>query len=187
MPLIDMQNLIHFIHVGWNPSSSNDFRMKSHSSMSYAFSISSFNANHPLWFFNLWKEFRISFIINILYIMDFSSPRECTLQRINNRLENWCSVLTIIFEMILYIVVQRLIGRKWVDLSGLKFFGISVIRVWFRLLNKWPCLKKVLIASQRFWPIMGQKVWKNETPKSSDPCDLSGFMSNKASLIRHLE
>lgn len=97
------------------------------------------------------------------------------------------SVLTIIFEMILYIVVQRLIGRKWVDLSGLKFFGISVIRVWFRLLNKWPCLKKVLIASQRFWPIMGQKVWKNETPKSSDPCDLSGFMSNKASLIRHLE
>jgi hypothetical protein len=54
-----------------------------------------------------------------------------------------------IFEMILYIVLQRLIGRNWLTYAALSDFGMRVMKVWLISVRIWPIVKKLVTASIR--------------------------------------
>ena len=52
------------------------------------------------------------------------------------------NLLTRILEITLYMTLHKLIGLKWLTLSGQEFLGIRVIKVWLIVLSKEPEWKK---------------------------------------------
>ena len=52
------------------------------------------------------------------------------------------NLLTRILEITLFMTLHKLIGLKWLTLSGQEFLGIRVIKVWLSVLSKEPEWKK---------------------------------------------
>ena len=52
------------------------------------------------------------------------------------------SLLTRILEITLNMTLHKLIGLKWLTLSGQEFLGIRVMKVWLSVLSKEPEWKK---------------------------------------------
>lgn len=102
-----------------------------------------FNAYQPVLFLDLWKVFKISCVIKILSWMDLSWVKAfckglISLWRIGLRL------LTKIFEIALYMVSMRIIGRKLLGFLRASILGIRVMRVWFNEGGSFPWWKKAL-------------------------------------------
>ena len=81
--------------------------------------------------------------------------------------------------MILYKVIQRLIGLKCTIVSGLSTFRIKAIKVWFTSLGSWPELKKSLIAKHNWSLIEGEWSWKKEALNPPELGALRGSISKR--------
>lgn len=96
------------------------------------------------------------------------------------------SLLTMIFVIILYGTLNRLIGRKSLIDVGLTTLGISVIKVLLRPISS-SLPQKILIAiAHTESPTTSQWCWKKAGCKSSGPSTLKGFMSNNVIWISSL-
>lgn len=97
------------------------------------------------------------------------------------------NLFTKTFEIILWIVEQRLIGRKWFDAYGFSILGIKAIKVWFTSFKSFPEWKKAFTAFVTELPTIGQNFWKKKGGYPSGPGALSGSHWKIASLISWLD
>lgn len=70
------------------------------------------------------------------------------------------NLFAIVFEIILYITLQRDIGRKSVATFGFFFFGMRQINVWLRLPGFAPSFSTFRAKEMTFLPTMLQNCWK---------------------------
>ena len=112
----------------------------------------SHQSNKPTIFFHCIQNFRC----NNGVILDNSTRNKSRLPWGDDFVERGLSLVARIFEMILYMVLQRLIGQNWFILAALFDFGIKVMKVRFISVRMCPLVKKLETASMRSWLMISQ-------------------------------
>ena len=97
------------------------------------------------------------------------------------------SQATIIFVMILYSVLHRLIGRKLPILSAPICLGVSVMRFLFMCFGTLSLLKAPFTIFVTVSPTNSQKHWKKPRCGPSGPSAKKGFRDHNASLTSKLQ
>ena len=130
---VRMQQLIKEIHLLSKPKHSIIFSRKFHSILSYALLMSNFkiiNPNLPFLLFLWWcKVSKAIRMLSEIRRLDMKAlwVSDTSLGMIFLR---W---FAIVLEIILYMTLQRLMGRKSLGLAGDFILGMREIKVWFML------------------------------------------------------